>query len=127
MNLWSMAPDGTDKQQHTQALSSDFELRYATLADISADTARICYQQGADLFAIDLTSSLEPSAAVLLPIVLSTGYELAADQVVSRPTRFFDALALSPEAKKVAMSLRGQLFVVPAGDGRTVDVTAPLG
>ena len=129
MNLWSMAADGSDKRQHTYAQSSEYELRHASLADLSPNTSRAVYQQGADLLALDLTESTSHPTPILLPIFLSSGFELAEQQLVGNPLQYLKGVALSPEGGKVSLSMRGQVFVLPTADGsddRVVDVTAQL-
>jgi tricorn protease len=112
MNLWSMAEQGGDLKQHTR--HAGFDMQSPSLA-----AGRIAYQLGADLRVYDIASSRD--AAV--PIRLSSDFEHTRERWVKAPTEWITSAHLSPTGDRLLFTTRGQLFVVPALQGRTVEVT----
>ena len=114
MNIWSMSGEGQSVKQHTR--HSDFDIRGAS---ISADGKRIAYQRGADIYLFDIASN----AATKLALSLQSDFEHTRTRWVKTPWDFVSAIAPSPTGDRVAITARGQVFVVPAGNGRRVEVT----
>jgi tricorn protease len=112
MNLWSMAEQGGDLKQHTR--HAGFDMQSPSLA-----AGRIAYQLGADLRVYDIASSRD--AAV--PVRLASDFEHTRERWVKAPTEWITSTHLSPTGDRLLFTTRGQLFVVPALQGRTVEVT----
>jgi tricorn protease len=112
MNLWSMAEQGGDLKQHTR--HATFDMQSPSLAG-----GRIAYQLGGDLWVYDLASGRD--AAV--PIRLASDFEHTRERWVKAPTEWITSAHLSPSGDRLIFTTRGQLFVVPALQGRTVEVT----
>lgn len=116
MNLWSMKPDGTDLRPHTK--HADFGVKNPSL-----HRARIVYQNGADLWLLDLATGRH----AIVPITLASDFDQTREKWVSKPMDYVTNLALSPTGDRVALTVRGQVFVAPAGQGRLVEVTRQSG
>ena len=116
MNLWSMRPDGADLRQHTR--HTDFGVKNPSL-----HRGRVVYQNGADLWLLDLASGRH----AIVPITLASDFEQTREKWVAKPMDYVTHLALSPTGDRVALTVRGQVFVAPAGQGRLVEVTRQSG
>ena len=113
MNIWSMAAAGGDLKQHTK--HRDFDIRGAS---ISPDGKRIVYQRGADLSILDTGTGKD----LVLPITLQSDFEQTRTRWVKTPWDFVTALEPSPNGDRVAVTARGEIFVLPVGNGRRVDL-----
>ncbi|MCY7389665.1 MAG: PDZ domain-containing protein, partial [Burkholderiales bacterium] len=114
LNIWSMSSEGRDLKQHTR--HTEFDVRGAS---ISADGKRIAYQRGADIHVLDTTSNVDTR----LSISLQSDFEHTRTRWVKNPWDFVSAIAPSPTGDRVAITARGQVFVMPVGNGRRVEVT----
>lgn len=112
MNLWSMAEAGGDLRQHTR--HSGFDMQSPSLA-----AGRIAYQLGADLRVYEIAGGTD--AAV--PIRLMSDFEHTRERWVKAPAEWITSARLSPTGDRLLFTARGQLFVVPATQGRIVEVT----
>ncbi|MEQ1516237.1 MAG: hypothetical protein ABL931_07090, partial [Usitatibacteraceae bacterium] len=114
MNIWSMNGEGRDVKQHTR--HTDFDIRGAS---ISADGKKIAYQRGADLYLLDTGSGTDAT----LSISLQSDFEHIRTRWVKNPWEFVTSIAPSGTGDRVAITVRGQVFVVPVGNGRRVEAT----
>ncbi|MCB0638065.1 MAG: PD40 domain-containing protein, partial [Lewinella sp.] len=112
MNIWSMNETGGDLQQHTHHV--DFDVRYAYLNE-----GRIVYQRGADIWLLDLATGQYD----IIPIRLMTDLEQLREKWVDEPATYITSVAMHPEGEQLVITARGRVFVVPAGDGRIVQLT----
>jgi tricorn protease len=112
MNLWSMADQGGDLKQHTHHVG--FDMQSPSLA-----AGRIAYQVGADLRLFDIGSGNDTA----VPVRLISDFEHTRERWVKAPTEWITSAHLSPSGDRLLFTTRGQLFVVPALQGRTVEVT----
>jgi tricorn protease len=112
MNLWSMAEAGGDLRQHTRHVGFDMQ-------SPSLGAGRIAYQLGADLHVYDIASGRD--AAV--PIRLVSDFEHTRERWVKAPTEWITSAHLSATADRLLVTTRGQLFSIPARQGRIVEVT----
>ena len=112
MNLWSMNEDGKDLKQLTH--HADFDVQSPSLGD-----GRIVYQLGADLRVYDIASGRD----ALVPIKLVSDFEQTRERWVRNPSEWITAVHLSPTGDRVALTARGQVFIVPAQQGRLVEAT----
>jgi tricorn protease len=111
MNVWSMKPDGKDLKQHTHHVGFDIQ-------DMSLRDGKIAYQLGADLWLLDLATD----KTAMVPITLETDLDQLRERWVEKPVDYVTSASLSPDGEKLALTARGRIFVVPAKQGRTVDV-----
>jgi tricorn protease len=116
MNVWSMDPDGHDLRQHTHHQGWDAD--QASLSD-----GRIVYKLGADLHLLDLASGADAA----LDIRLSSDFDQERETWVRKPMDYLTSIALSPTGDRVALTARGQVFVVPVKPGRLVEATRSAG
>ncbi|MBI5689397.1 MAG: PD40 domain-containing protein [Verrucomicrobia bacterium] len=116
MNLWSMQPDGSDLRQHTR--HADFGVKFPALQG-----GRIAYQNGADLWLLDLASGRN----ALVPVRLASDFDQTREKWVEKPLDYLTHMAVSPTGNRVALTVRGQVFVAPVGAGRLVEASRQSG
>ncbi len=116
MNLWSAMPDGSDARQHT--FHKGWDVLGASLAD-----GRIVYQLGADLRVYDIARNDDRA----LPIRIGSDLDQTRERWVQNPSEWVTSAHLSPNGERVALTARGQVFVVPVEDGRLVSATRQPG
>jgi len=112
MNVWSMAPSGSDLRQHT--FHSGWDIASPVLSE-----GRIAYQLGADLHLLDLASGAERA----LPITLDSDLDQTRERWIRQPMTYLTAAHLSPSSDRIVLTARGRVFVAPARQGRLVEVT----
>lgn len=112
MNLWSMAEGGGDLKQHTR--HRELEVQSPTLSE-----GRIAYQLGADLRLYDIASGRDEP----LKISLVSDFDQLRERWVTNAPEWVTSAHLSPDGDRVVLTARGQLFVLPAQQGRTVEAT----
>ncbi len=110
MNVWSMDASGRDVRQHTR--HDVYEV-----ASPSIHGGRIVYQNGADLWAVDVPSG-EPRR---IPVTLVSDFDHMRENWVTEPVPWVTSFHLSPTGDRVSFVARGQLFVMPVGPGRRVE------
>lgn len=111
MNLWSMDAAGGDLRQHTRHEGAD-------IGSSAIDGDRVVYQLGPDLLVHDLASGVER----VLPITLDSDFDQTREAWVVDAAANPSSVAFAPEGDRIAMVVRGRVFVVPVKSGRTVDV-----
>lgn len=122
MNLWSMAQDGTDVKQVTTFKGMDV---LGPSMDSSGKTSRVVFQNGADLYLTDAAAAGGAGAGgavAKLDITLSSDLDQMRERWVSKPMEYATAVHPSPDGDRVVITARGQVFVVPAKQGRIVEV-----
>jgi tricorn protease len=112
MNLWSMTESGGDLKQHTR--QAGFDMQSPTLSH-----GRIAYQLGADLRVFEIATGRDGAA----PIRLVSDFEHTRERWVKSPTEWITSVHLSPGGDRIVFTARGQLFVLPAQQGRIVEAT----
>jgi tricorn protease len=112
VNLWSMDLDGHDLRQLTHHVGFD-------VLSPSLSAGKVAYQLGADIHVYDIASATDN----IVPISLVSDFEQAREKWVRNPTEWISAVHLSPTGDRVAITARGQVFVVPAQQGRLVEAT----
>ena len=113
MNIWSMDREGHDVRQHTHQATYDIQ-------SPSLSEGRIAFQVGADLHVYDITDDRDTTVA----ITLVSDFDQVRERWVKDPTDWVTAAHLSPTGDRVALTARGQVFVLPAEQGRIVEATA---
>jgi tricorn protease len=104
-NLYSVTPTGRSLTRHTE--HRDFYVRFP-----SADTRRVVYQAGADLYVFDTRSDEVTGLEVSIP---SARPQLNRQFVT--PSRFLESLDLHPEGHSIALNARGGSFTMPLWEG----------
>jgi len=110
MNLWSMREDGGDLRQHTR--HAGWEVQSPSLS-----SGRIAYQLGADLRLYDLDKDTDRA----VEIRLASDLDQMRERWVKAPIEYVTSLHPSPKGDRVVFTARGQVFVLPAAQGRIVE------
>jgi tricorn protease len=113
INIWSMDASGKGLRQHTKH-AVGFDVQSPSLAN-----GRIVYQLGADLRVYDIAANRDTP----VPVRLVSDFDQMRDRWVRTPADWISTAHISPNGDRVVFTARGQLFVVPAQQGRTVQAT----
>ena len=116
MNIWSMDESGSDLRQHTN--HSGFDVKRPAL-----DAGRLVYQVGADLWLYDIARNAER----LIPITLPSDFDQLREKWAKKPMDFLTSAHLHPKGESVVLTVRGRVFVAPAGSGRLVAASRKAG
>ncbi|HEY9421391.1 MAG TPA: protease, partial [Thermoanaerobaculia bacterium] len=116
MNLWSMDENGKDLRQHTSHHGWD-------VASPGLSAGRIVYQLGADLRIFDIAANQDAP----LPVRLVSDFDQLRETWIQEPMGFVTSLDLSSSGDRIAVTARGQVFVIPVKPGRIVEVTRKPG
>jgi tricorn protease len=115
-NLWSMAPDGSDRRMETKF--ETWDVRWPAMGP----SGRIVFMLGADIHLFDPNDGSER----LIPL------DLPSERVLTRvrypkPSKYFTGFALAPEGDRVAIVTRGEIFSIAAKEGVTLPITQGSG
>lgn len=113
-NLWSMAADGSDMQQHTQ--HAPWDVRGAR-----SDGKHISFQVGADVWLFDANSKQERK----LSLDLLTDSDRSRQRWLERPLKFLETTDFSPQGDQLALTARGHITLVSTGQKRRVEIATP--
>lgn len=107
VNLWSMDLEGGSQKQLTFHKEDGARIpSYAPLGE------KIAYEYNSEIWLLDLKSG--KTGPVRIDVVTDERRNLVSEKTItSNPTEY----AVSPDGKKVALTVRGDLFVVPATGG----------
>jgi tricorn protease len=107
VNLWSMDLSGGNQRQLTSHDTDGVRLpTYAPGAD------RIAYEYNSEIWVLDLKSG--KTAPVRIDVTAEPLRNLISERTITANP---DEFSVSPDGKKVALIVRGDLFVVPAAGG----------
>ena len=109
MNIWSMAPDGSDKQQHTE--HKEFDVRSANV-----DGNTIVYHMGADIWKY----SIDSDRSSKIDIRLATDLDQLREKWEENPSRYLTNVNADKTGDKIVITARGRVFVAPVKAGRMV-------
>lgn len=109
MNIWSVDTNGRDLKQHTR--HTGFDVRSPSL-----ENGRIVYQQGADLWLLDIASG----ETRVIPIRLASDLDQLRERWVTNPMSSLTSAHISPEGDRLVLTSRGRVFVAPVKQGRLV-------
>ena len=112
MNIWSMNLQAGNLRQHTS--HHGWDVKWASLSE-----GRIVYQLGSDLRLFEIG----PENDSLIPISLASDLDQEREKWVAKPTDYLTSFHLSPDADRLVLTARGQVFVAPVGQGRFVNGT----
>ena len=113
-NIWSVATDGSDAQQHSQL--SGWQLKNATM-----DDGVITYQKGADLFRYSLASGEEQK----LDVWLATDRDSTRQRWLTEPLNWLSDARMSGNGKSVALTARGRAAITFPGARRRIELAVP--
>lgn len=116
MNVWSSDLAGGDLRQHT--FHDDYDVQTPSLSG-----GRIVYQQGADIWVLDVRNPSAPSAPLRADIRLASDLEHLRERWIKEPYQYLTSAHLSPTGDRVTLVSRGNVFVAPVGAGRFVQAT----
>ena len=127
-NIWRYDLDSHQTTQVTHF--TDYDIDSPTIGDANAPqgsaTPGISFQQGGNLYVIDLPSETLHKVAVSVPddgTRTGTRWVKAAEQIRDTDTAQQIDYALSPNGKRALFSARGDLFSVPAEHGAIRNLT----
>ena len=111
MNVYSIDLQGHDlKQESHQHI---FDVESASLSD-----GHIVYASGADLWHLDLANGHEEA----IPITLVSDFDQMREHWVKKPLDYLTAVHISPDGSSAVFTARGEVFTLPAKNGRVVKV-----
>ena len=112
MNIWSIAARGGDPRPHTH--HGGFDASAPSLSE-----GRIAYQLGADVHVFDSASNQDR----VVPIKLVSDFDQLREKWIRTPMEWVTSAHVSPTGDRVVLTARGQVFVIPAQQGRIVEAT----
>jgi len=115
-NIWSIAPDGSDRRQHTDL--AEWDARWPNMGP----DGKIVFTKAADVHVFDAVSGTVRKIDIDLPsdrTLTRTRYPNPESSVT-----WFD---LAPEGDRLAVVARGEIFSVPVKEGVTLPVTRGTG
>ncbi len=111
-NIWSMKPDGSDRVRHTN--HTDWDVRWP---EIGPD-GRIVFMLGGDIHLFDPADGSERALPIDLP-----SERLLTRKRYSDADKYLTWYDLAPEADRLLVVTRGELFSVPVEEGVTLPIT----
>lgn len=117
-NLWSMLPNGSDAKQ--LSFERAFDVRNASL---NAKAGQIVYQLGADVKMLDIASG----KANALQLRLQSDFEQVRERIIAQPLDYLTHTNLGHNGERVALTVRGKIFVVGLSSSRRQEVLIPPG
>lgn len=115
-NLWSAGADGSGLKQHTAF--SEWDARWPSMGP----DGRIVFMYAGDLHVFDPKSGTEKKVEIDLP---GDGRMLA--KRYTDPLQYLSWFALAPDADRVLVTARGDLYSMPVKPGLTLPVTQGSG
>lgn len=113
-DLWSMAPDGSDRRAHTR--HADFEVRGPSLSQ-----GRVAYQHGAGLRLLDLASGQDQALAIRL----AGDRDPRRTRWIGEPLGYVTAASLAPDGRRVVLTARGRIALAGVGPLRRIEIATP--
>ena len=116
LNIWSF--DTRSKKHEQVTRFKDFDCKWPSMGPSPNGTGEIVFQNGADIWLLDLRSGKANSVDITIP----------GDRPTLRPrlvdyAEFVAAGAVSPTGKRVAVEARGDIWSLPAEKGITRNLT----
>ncbi len=116
MNVYSMDAQGRDLKQESQQHGFD-------IAGASLSEGRVVYACGADLWSLDLKTGREE----MIPISTLSDFEQLREHWVKTPLNYLTSVHTSPDGSRVVFTARGEVFTLPAKNGRIIKVAGNPG
>lgn len=120
LNLWVYDPESGRQEQLTQF--KDWDVKWPAIGPGPGGGGEIVFQNGADLYLLDLTTRQPRKLEIIVP----------GDLPALRPQRVevqgrITATAISPTGKRAAFEARGDIWTAPAKKGVLRNLTATSG
>ncbi len=120
LNVWSFDTKTTERKQITQFQSDD--CKFPGIGPGPNGTGEIVVQNGASLYLVDLATSQSKAVAITVP----------GDRPKLRPrnvdaANFISDFRVSPNAKRIAVEARGDIWTVPVKNGSPRNLTRTSG
>jgi tricorn protease len=115
-NLWSAAPDGSDRRQLTR--HKEWDVRNAALGD-----GRIAYQLGADLHVFDIAGGADKE----LKASLVSDFDQMRTRLVRSPLDTLTGIEVASKAERIVLTARGRVTIAGTGSQRRVEIAVPDG
>ena len=115
-NIWSMAADGSDPQQHTR--HNDWRIGQARL-----NKGRIIYQLAADIHQLDLASNQSQRLA----IALSSDFVQQRERFINKPLDYLTSASFNESQQQVVLTARSQIAVASTGVKRLSQIHTAAG
>jgi tricorn protease len=112
VNIWSIKPDGGDRQRHTAF--GAWDANWPSMGP----TGRIVFMLAGDIHLFDPVNGSERAIPIDLPserVLTRTRYP--------NPSQYLTEWALAPDGDRLAIEARGEIFSVPVKEGVTLPVT----
>jgi tricorn protease len=116
MNVYSMDAQGHGVKQESH--QHGFDIASASLSD-----GRVVYACGADLWALDLKTGHEE----VIPISTTSDFDQLREHWVKAPLNYLSSVHLSPDGGRAIFTARGEVFTLPAKNGRIIKVAGNPG
>ncbi|MCA9284383.1 MAG: PD40 domain-containing protein [Phycisphaerales bacterium] len=120
LNIWVHDPARGNNRQVTQF--SDFDVKWPSVGPGPDGRGEIVFQRGSGLFVLDLASEQAREVKVAIP---GDRPRLREHQVDA--SKFVSGWSISPSAKRVAASARGDIWTLPAENGAPRNLTRTSG
>lgn len=120
LNLWSYDLDRDRHQQITD--HGDYDVKWPSVGPGDAGQGEIVYQLGPDLMLLDLGTGDSRRVVVRVP-----GDRAAVAPRLEQTANLISSRDLSPSAKRVVVSARGDLWTLPRKNGPAVALTRTSG
>ncbi len=120
LNLWSFDTQSGERKQVTRF--AEYDCKWPAIGPGPAGQGEIVVQNGKDLYLVDLSSGAATAVTITIP----------GDRPKLRPQRidaakFISGVDLSPSAKRVAVTARGDVWTLPAKEGSPRNLTRTNG
>ena len=122
MNLWVMDAGDTADEKVAAPTQLTRHRGFDVLRP-SLSQGRIVYQRGADLRVYDIAGETDKKIAITLP----SDFDQTREKWIEKPLEYLTALDISPDGDRVAVTTRGNVFLLPTKAGRRVDLTRSRG
>jgi tricorn protease len=116
MNVYSMDALGHGLKQESH--QRGFDIAGASLSD-----GHVVYSCGADLWSLDLQSGHEE----VIPISTASDFDQLREHWVKAPLNYLTSVHLSPDGGRAIFTARGEIFTLPAKNGRIIKVAGNPG
>jgi tricorn protease len=116
MNIWSLDPDGGAPKQITKFADND--IKWPSMGPGKRGQGEIVFQLGHDLKLLDLKSGKDTTVEVVVPGERSNLRPRTVDAA-----QFISSWTVSPNAKRAAVSARGDIWSLPSEKGVPVNLT----
>jgi tricorn protease len=116
MNVYSMDAQGGGVRQESHQRGFD-------IAGASLSEGRIVYACGGELWALDLMSGHEE----VIAISMESDFDQLRDHWVKTPLNYLTSVHISADGSRAIFTARGEVFTLPAKNGRIIKVAAKPG